>query len=131
MGEARRTVVLVVEPDPVLAETMCEVLGISGYRCLRAASAEEALTTVRAEGATLDIVAVDVARHLDGTEPLLDALATFRGGVFVLSAVRSDERLASARGLPFLAMPFDLDDFEAHVARQLDEPTRPSRLPRF
>jgi DNA-binding NtrC family response regulator len=124
-----RTVVLVVEPDPLLADALCDLLDSVGYAWRIAPSAQTARSMVDEQGNSIDIVAVDVATHHPGTQPLLDSLATFHGGVFVLSGNRSDESLATARGLPFLLMPFDADDFVAYVERQQEEPTRPGRLP--
>jgi DNA-binding NtrC family response regulator len=132
MGDhTSRTVVLVVEPDPLLADALCDVLDSVGYGCQIAPTAQDAKSVVKDGKGPIDIVAVDVAAHHLGTEPLLDALATFHGGVFVLSGNRSDEGIAAARGLPFLLMPFDADDFVAQVERQQEEPTRPGRLPKL
>jgi CheY-like chemotaxis protein len=56
---ARQSVVLVVEDEPLLCNTVAEYLQLSGYAVIKAAGAAEAVT-VLASGTTVDVVFSDV-----------------------------------------------------------------------
>lgn len=121
--------VLVVELDDDLSDALSVTLESAGFHCVLARDDATALQSLR-DRPSIEIVAVDVGRHDPRTSALLDALADFHGGVFVMSGNVGDATIAEERGLPFLRMPFDADEFMAFVEQQQQEPTRPGRVVR-
>lgn len=56
-------VILLIEPDPMLAKTYAEALAVSGYGVSLAASAQAAISSADNQAPDLVILEIELARH--------------------------------------------------------------------
>ncbi|MGC9446966.1 PAS-domain containing protein [Cereibacter johrii] len=108
--------VLLVEDDPDIRETVRGMLCAGGHSVIEAASADEALTLLDLPGVGLVLSDVNLPGRLSGLD-LAEALAGRAGGarlVLMTSLPAGDARRARAEALaPVLAKPFDAADLAA------------------
>jgi len=104
--------VLVVDDDPALSQFIADALEPEGYRILRAASGEEALTAV--DVANPDLILLDVQMPgINGWDVLrqLRAQAGPHRPIVVMTGQYAGQEQALGSGAQgYLAKPFDLDD---------------------
>ncbi len=108
---APRPVVVVVDDEPVVLDTVCTVLGRAGCEVLRADSAETALAIAQSRRARIDLLVCDVilpgmngpdlAERIVLAHP--ETLRLFMAGLPDTPDIA--EKIVN-RGLPFLAKPF-------------------------
>jgi CheY-like chemotaxis protein len=106
--------ILVAEDQPDVLDLACEFLGGLGYRVLRAASGDDALAVLAADGA-VDLLFTDIV--MPGQ---LDGLALAKAA----SALRPDLKVLYTTGY---AQQFKPDSLGSDV-RILPKPYRPSQL---
>ena len=120
-GDARQTIVLVVEDEILIRAAVAEYLRISGYTVIEAADAAEAIA-VFGSGEPLDIVMCDVdmpgtmdglslARWINQHHSALPVLLTSGRGV----ALAAGERLADF----FISKPFRLEELAKRIRLML------------
>lgn len=117
--------VLVVEDDGVIRETLCEILQEEGFAAHGVGTLDEA----RASVSSLDpaVMILDLMLHELTSEPLLVELAkaTKAPATILMSAASDAPRIADAYRIPLLRKPFDLDHALALVQRARREGLRP------
>lgn len=120
------TMVLVVDDDKELRESLRMVLEDAGYYALEAASGAEALTTLRTSGKRLVVLLDLIMPLMDGIEVLqavaADSTLAARHSYILLTA---DSRplsapsaaLLTSLSVPMVRKPVDIDDLLAVVAQ--------------
>ncbi|MFT3917061.1 MAG: response regulator [Anaeromyxobacteraceae bacterium] len=112
--------VLVVDDEPTIAETLCMVLEMDGYRCVTASDGLQALE--RLPDVSPSLVLLDVMMPvMDGREFLRRLRADARWRDLPVIVMTAAPRLAGNDALPphqgFFQKPFDLDRLLAEIGR--------------
>ncbi len=102
--------VLVVEDDALVREVTCRTLEAQGYRCVTAATGEDALDLIRKRPEQIDLVLTDVVMQGMGGRELAEQMAGLhpRIPVLFMSAYTSDDvirRGLLAEDAPFVQKP--------------------------
>lgn len=123
--------VLVVEDDPSLGQTLCEVLSTKGFEVTVVHDGEEALDTL-AHSPIPSLVVLDlVLPRFDGWNLLkvLNGMAAIP--ILVMSALPERDRDLAKGATDFLPKPFSIDDFMSRVDLlcPLPRPPRPHLTP--
>src|SRR6185436_8285371 len=95
-------VVLVVEDEPLVQQTLCTALTLMGFQTRRADDVEAALTVLANE--RVDAVSLDIR--------IPDLADLQRSGLSVLAHVRSIDEYGSIPVLVFTGMPLSAEDAE-------------------
>jgi DNA-binding response OmpR family regulator len=114
---AKMPVVLVVEDEPTVQQTLCTALTVMGFRALRAGDVEAALKIIDTE--QIDAFSLDIR--------IPDPKGLQRTGLSLLTHVRSKQEHATTPVLVFTGMPLsveDLDLVELHRAQLFYKPER-------
>lgn len=109
--------ILVVDDEPAIRATVCEMLEMAGYAATSAANGAEALEAVTAE--TPDIVLLDMRMPvLDGSGFAREVRARGIAVKIVVMTAARDARTSAAEidAHAALAKPFRMDDLLAVVA---------------
>lgn len=112
-------VVLVVDDELAIAETLCDVLDSVGHRAIAAGNGREGMKAFEAEKPAL-VVSDVMMPQLDGREMVRAIRSTDRGkavAIILMSAARDAGRDTTIGHDLFLPKPFDLGEFLAHVER--------------
>ena len=118
--------ILLVEPEPVIAEIAAFRLELLGYRIETVESGEQALASIAQQAPDLLITDL-VLPGLDGLaliERLTEDKATSDLPIMVLSLDADLSRVQAVVGLgaqDFLVVPFDLEVLQSKVERLLDK----------
>ena len=110
-------VVLVVEDEPLVQQTLCAALTLMGFQTRRADNVDAALTILANE--RIDAVSLDMR--------IPDPKGLQRSGLSVLAHLRSIEEYAAAPVLIFTGMPLSAEDTELagrHKAHVFYKPQR-------
>jgi CheY-like chemotaxis protein len=110
-------VVLVVEDEPLVQQTLCTALTLMGFQTRRADDVDAALTLLANE--RIDAVSLDIR--------VPDSKGLQRSGLSVLAHLRSIEKYRSVPVLVFTGMPLSADDadlVQRHHARVFYKPQR-------
>jgi CheY-like chemotaxis protein len=128
-GEASvESTILVVEDDPEIRESLCDVLGDRGYRVVAAANGQEALERLH-ESERPSLILLDLMMPvMDGAEFLAvlrndPALATLP--VVIVSAWSKEAGLLREQVEGIVKKPVSLRDLLETVARFCGRPTTP------
>lgn len=114
-GAAPRSVILVVEDDPDVANVVSELLDEEGYRVIVATTEADARRLISA--ANPQAVLIDVVLRDEIVAEELIAELRERSGVVVTSATPAFAELARRHGVPFIPKPFEVEEFLAIVRR--------------
>jgi DNA-binding response OmpR family regulator len=116
--------ILVVEDDEALRETMLEVLREFGYRAVGVATNEEAARAFAAE--TPKLLLVDVQLAHETTRSFVEAVLAKRPAPPVILISGSSPAAAMARelGLPMVSKPFDMQQLIDKIDRALGRESR-------
>jgi two-component system chemotaxis response regulator CheY len=134
MGSERTTdrLVLVVDDDPDILQTLALCLSTEGYRVLMAANGQEALEVLSRD--TPDCVLLDLMMPvMDGWQFVseLETRGWRRMPLLILSADRAvQQHSVKLRAEAYLAKPFDLDELLGKVSQLIGGPTGPATTPR-
>ncbi len=112
-------VVLVVDDELAIAETLCDLLDSVGHRAIAAGNGREGVKAFEAEKPEL-VVSDVMMPQLDGREMVRAIRSTERGKgvpIILMSAARDAGRDATIGHDLFLPKPFDLGVFLGHVER--------------
>jgi PAS domain S-box-containing protein len=119
-----RGLVLVVDDEHSIRETLRRALGRAGHDVVICASGQEALDEL--DKRSVDVLLIDHRMsEMDGTELYLEAVKArpeLRGHAVLMTGDTLNPRLAafaSEHGLRLLAKPFDLEDLYAAVDAEL------------
>lgn len=119
--------ILLVEPEPVIAEIAAFRLELLGYRIETVESGEQALSSIAQQ--VPDLLITDlVLPGLDGLgliERLTEDKATSDLPIMVISLDADLSRVQAVVGLgaqDFLVVPFDLEVLQSKVEKLLDKP---------
>ncbi len=111
--------VLVVDDELAIAETLCDLLGSAGHRAISAGNGCDGVKAFEAQKPEL-IVADVMMPQLDGRD-MVRVIRSSESGhhvpIILMSAARDVARDTSIGHDLFLAKPFDLDEFLGHVER--------------
>jgi CheY-like chemotaxis protein len=110
-------VVLVVEDEPLVQQTLCTALTLMGFQTRRADDVDAALVVLANE--RIDAVSLDIR--------IPDPRGLERSGLSVLAHLRSIEGYGSVPVLVFTGMPLSAEDAELvqrHHARVFYKPQR-------
>jgi two-component system response regulator MprA len=121
MSAPAQRVVLVVDDDNDLRDTLVEILADRGYLTMAAGNGAEALGVLRANGPQPDLIILDLAM------PLMDARA-FRAAqlghkawsripVLLMSAERNIAQFANDLGVPYLTKPVEVSTLIGEITR--------------
>jgi len=118
---AKNATVLIVEDDPLIRETLDEILSGEGYHTVSARDGAEALTRLRETGST-DLIILDLMMPvMNGwefrAEQLRDASISKIPVIVVTGSTHSAERSAGLKSLELLAKPLNLELLLQTVAR--------------
>ncbi len=118
MGQdgGRDRLILVVEDDPLILDTLVAALSDEGYRVSRAVDGMDAIGEVQQEVPDLVIADVHMPRMNGGQ--LVRRLREWNVPVILLSA---DTNWSRTGGIVFIPKPFDLDHLLEVAAHLLDE----------
>ncbi|GAC1344666.1 MAG: hypothetical protein NVSMB23_19830 [Myxococcales bacterium] len=109
--------ILIVDDDPDILQTLGLCLSTEGYRILMASNGEEALEVLRAERP--HVILLDLMMPvMDGWQFVaeMDARGLRASALLILSADRAVQGHAgSLRASAYLAKPFDLDELLSKV----------------
>jgi two-component system, cell cycle sensor histidine kinase and response regulator CckA len=111
LPEPRQPVILVVDDDPFVLDTICAMLVHSGFTALRAGSVKAALALARLRSAPIHLLLSDVLLpEMSGPDMAQRFLALHPEARCLFMAGLPDSPEISekifSRGLPFLAKPF-------------------------
>lgn len=128
------SVILVVDDDPAIRESLAKELRAAGYSTLTASDGEAALTSFQTRAP--DLVLADLAMpRSDGFEMISAIRATSHVPIVVLSVRSADADKVRALDLgadDFVTKPFSLSELLARVRAQLRRATTtPATLLRF
>jgi CheY-like chemotaxis protein len=117
-----RHLVLVVEDDLAIRETLVDVLEEAGFTCRSASNGAEALEQLRRPGAPCPcVILLDLMMPvMNGAElhvELQRDAALARIPVILVSANNATQKHAEAMGVKYLAKPVQLDDVLEAVER--------------
>ena len=110
-------IVLVVEDEPLVQQTLCTALTLMGFQTRRADNVDAALTILANE--QIEAVSLDLR--------IPDPKGLRRSGLSVLAHLRSMDEYVSVPVLVFTGMPLSTDDAEfvrRHNARVFHKPQR-------
>lgn len=114
--------ILVVDDEPEIREVLCELLSDS-YKCVAAASAEEALETLRGQSFSL-IISDIMMGGMSGIEMIPHVLTDSpETVVLMISGVQTIEsaiKALRAGAFDYIMKPFDLRQVEVAVRRALE-----------
>jgi DNA-binding response OmpR family regulator len=132
-GEIEEASVLVVEDDPTLLSTLAYNLRREGYRVLRAADGESALTIAEREGDRLDLILLDVMLPgLNGFQVLRRVRASSDVPVLMLSARGEEQDKIDGLELgadDYVVKPFALRELLARVRAAVRRRAVPAARP--
>lgn len=116
--------ILVVEDDQALRETILEVLREFGYRATGVATSEDAARAFAAE--TPKLLLVDVQLAHDTTREFVLSVLAVRPAPPMILVSGSSPAAAMARelGLPMVSKPFDMQQLIEMIDRALGRETR-------
>lgn len=112
-------VVLVVDDELAIAETLCDLLDSVGHRAVAAGNGREGMKAFETERPEL-VVSDVMMPQLDGREMVRAIRSTEAGKdvpIILMSAARDVGRDRSIGHDLFLSKPFDLGEFLGHVER--------------
>ena len=120
-ASAQRRRLLVVDDEVAVATVMGKLLRSAGYAVRAASSPDEALSTWREHGATIDLVLCDVALGTTRGPELVERMAAVGPAPRVLFITGYSEEAAQSRlGHPVLAKPFNLKALIAAISAALE-----------
>ncbi|GAC1352861.1 MAG: hypothetical protein NVSMB1_20000 [Polyangiales bacterium] len=124
---AGKSVVLVVEDDLVIRESLCEVLNDEGYAAVGVGTLSEAFAAIARIKPSL--LVADLMLHDETAEPLLQRLSESvdAPATILMSAAGEAVRVADMFGIPLLRKPFDIDAALALLKRVDEAKIRPVR----
>ncbi len=132
-GDIEEASVLVVEDDPTLLSTLTYNLRRDGYRVLRAADGESALTIAQREGDRLDLILLDVMLPgLNGFQVLRRVRASSDVPVLMLSARGEEQDKIDGLELgadDYVVKPFALRELLARVRAAVRRRAVPAARP--
>ncbi|GAA0492500.1 hypothetical protein Ade02nite_69180 [Paractinoplanes deccanensis] len=117
---AQQPVVLVVDDDPDILETMSLMLRKRGLRVLTAAGPDEAMAVCRERGAEINVLVADLSLPGDLNGDLARRVVAEQPHVKVVFATGVPRNIALATGLvdpsaPYLLKPVDADTLASVV----------------
>ena len=125
--------VLIVEDDPTLRSTLAFNLTRESYRVLTAACGQEALDVAEDQGASLDLVILDVVLPgMSGMQVLRNIRAHFNVAVLLLSARGEEQDKVDGFELgadDYVVKPFALGELLARVRAAVRRSALPSARP--
>jgi len=121
-------VILIVDDDPAIRESISKELRAAGYTTLAAADGAEGLAAFQAQ--VPDVVLTDLAMpRSDGFELIAAIRATSRVPIIVLSVRGADADKVRALDLgadDFVTKPFSVAELQARIRSQLRRTTAPA-----
>jgi DNA-binding response OmpR family regulator len=119
--------VLLVEDDEAVRDFVGEVLRVSGWIVLTAASPAEALASAARQSLAIDLLVTDVVMPGMSGGELADKLVAMRPGLRVLFITGYDDEEVTTRGLlgparECLSKPFTPSQLRARVQSLLHQP---------
>ena len=121
--DSQPKVVLVVEDEWLIRESLVEVLAQAGFRVLQAAHGEDALATMQEHGPAIDLLFTDIRMpgRLDGLELARRARALLPGLAILIA---SGNWVPTPGDLPagsfFLAKPYSFRELPGQLRTFLD-----------